>query len=133
MAGEETMIVAGIGCRRGTSSQEIEKVIGRALAAHGLACGQLDALATEATKGNERGIREAGERLALGLILCATAEMQAVAQRALTVSARVAHLKGVPSVAETAALVAAGRDARLLGPRVANGQATCAIAIGDGS
>jgi cobalt-precorrin 5A hydrolase len=133
MAGAETMIVAGIGCRRGTPSQAIEKIIGRALAAHGLALGQLDALATETTKGNERGIREAGARLTLRLILCASTEMQAVAWRALTVSARVAHLKGVPSVAETAALVAAGRDARLLGPRVANGRATCAIAIGDGA
>jgi cobalt-precorrin 5A hydrolase len=127
------MIVAGLGFRRGTPSQEIEKVIGRALAVHGLAWGQLDALATETTKGTERGIRETGERLRLRLILCATTEMQAVVRRALTVSARVAHLKGVPSVAETAALVAAGRGARLLGPRVANDRATCAIAIGDGA
>ena len=40
--------------------------------------------------------------------------------------------KGVPSIAEASALVAAGHGARLLGTRVATSRATCAIAVGDG-
>jgi cobalt-precorrin 5A hydrolase len=36
---------------------------------------------------------------------------------------------GTPSVSEAAALAAAGADARLLGPRIAVGPVTCALAI----
>ena len=49
------------------------------------------------------------------------------------VSLRVQEIKGVPSIAEAAALVAAGSNARLLGARVAANKVTCAIAIGEGS
>jgi cobalt-precorrin 5A hydrolase len=126
------MIVAGIGCRRGTPRAEIEDVIARALTAFGLAGHRLDLIATEAGKAKEPGLVDAARRLAVGVVACASDEMRAVAERALTVSARVAALKSVPSVAETAALVAAGRDARLLGPRVATSSATCAIAVGEG-
>ena len=48
--------------------------------------------------------------------------------RAITRSARVQSLLGVPSVAETAALAAAGPTSRLCGPRLAVGRVTCAIA-----
>jgi cobalt-precorrin 5A hydrolase len=44
----------------------------------------------------------------------------------------VLETKGVPSIAEASALVTAGRNARLLGTRVATQQATCAIAVGEG-
>jgi cobalt-precorrin 5A hydrolase len=50
----------------------------------------------------------------------------------LSFSKRVFLLKGVPSIAETAAIAAAGRNARLLTKRVSNREATCAIAIGEG-
>jgi cobalt-precorrin 5A hydrolase len=126
------MIVAGIGCRHGTPPEEIEDVIGRALTAFGLAGHQLDLIATETGKAEEPGVADAARRMAIGLVACAADEMRVVAHRTLTVSARVAAMKGVPSVAETAALVAAGRDARLLGPRVATASATCAIAVGEG-
>jgi cobalt-precorrin 5A hydrolase len=126
------MIVAGIGCRRGTPPEEIEDVIDRALTAFGLAGHRLDLIATEASKAEESGVVGAARGRAVGLVACAKDDMKAVAHRALTVSARVAAIKGVPSVAETAALAAAGRDARLLGPRVATSRATCAIAVGEG-
>ena len=58
--------------------------------------------------------------------------MVRAAPGALTHSQRVLDLKGVPSVAETAALAAAGRGARLLAARVSNKEASCAIAIGEG-
>jgi cobalt-precorrin 5A hydrolase len=46
---------------------------------------------------------------------------------------RVQEIKGVPSIAEASALVAAGPNARLLGARVAANKVTCAIAVGEGS
>ena len=55
-----------------------------------------------------------------------------MAGQVLTPSKLVLEAKGVPSIAEASALVVAGRNARLLGTRVATVQATCAIAVGDG-
>ena len=56
------------------------------------------------------------------------ADLEATAARTLTMSARVIAVTGVPSLAEAAALAAGGRAARLLGPRLAIGPATCALA-----
>ncbi|WP_246810081.1 cobalamin biosynthesis protein [Methyloligella sp. GL2] len=90
----------------------------------------LDALATAAEKSREPGLVKLAESLRLPLMAVTEAEMQAVADKALSVSSRVMALKGVPSVAETAALAAAGKDARLLAPRLSTKGATCAIASG---
>ena len=57
------------------------------------------------------------------------ADLEAAGARVVTRSERVLALMGVPSVAEAAALAAAGPASRLLGPRVAVGPATCALAI----
>ncbi|RUW67014.1 cobalamin biosynthesis protein, partial [Mesorhizobium sp. M1E.F.Ca.ET.063.01.1.1] len=40
---------------------------------------------------------------------------------------------GTPSVSEASALAAAGKDAKLLGPRTVLGPVTCAIALGGGT
>ena len=126
------MMVAGIGCRSGASAEAIAQVLAAALERCGLERAHIDALATDAAKGNEAGILAAAAALALPLIFVCAAQMAAAADDVITTSERVIALKGVPSVAETAALAAAGREARLLGPRVANAAATCAIARGEG-
>ena len=126
------MIVAGIGCRRSATASAIEASIETALSQCGLSRSSLSALATAAGKGGEPGLREAAARLSLPLILVANPELVRAADRALTHSQRVLDLKGVPSVAETAALAAAGRGARLLAARISNHEASCAIAIGEG-
>lgn len=126
------MIVAGIGCRRNAPADATEDCIGLALLECGLERSALDALATAAEKGDESGLHEAAHRLALPLLLIAEDELARASEGALTVSERVLALKGVPSIAETAALAAAGRGARLLAPRVSNAHASCAIAIGEG-
>ena len=56
------------------------------------------------------------------------AELRAANDRTETRSERVLALTGVPSVAEAAALAAAGPSARLIGPRIVMGAATCALA-----
>lgn len=125
------MIVAGIGCRKGASADAIEAAIDGALKACGLERKALSALATAADKGLEPGLRAAAERLSLCLILVGEAELRRASGSVLTVSERVVALKGVPSIAESAALAAAGPQARLLAPRVSSGPAVCAIARGD--
>ena len=121
------MIVAGVGCRRGTSAAEIETAIAAALAQAGLASHALDLLATAAFKGDEPGIVAAAAARGVDLILVAQPDLERAGGRA-THSRRVAELTGVGSVAEAAALAAGGPAARLVVPRIAIGPATCALA-----
>jgi cobalt-precorrin 5A hydrolase len=133
MAGEKAMIVAGIGCRRGTLTEDIVNLVHEVLARLEVPREKLDAIATEAAKANDHAIEDAARYLSVRLIACGIADLEEVADQVITRSSRVQALKGVPSIAEAAALVAAGRNARLLGPRVATDKITCAIAIGEGS
>lgn len=127
------MIVAGVGCRRGTPPEDIEALVLEALASHGIARAALYAIATETSKESEPGIVGAALRLGVKLLACDCEDLNRVASAVLTPSVRVQDLKGVPAIAEAAALVAAGRNARLLGARIASATATCAISSGDGS
>jgi cobalt-precorrin 5A hydrolase len=133
MASEEAMIVAGIGCGRETSSDDILSLIFLALSNFGIAQENLTAIATETSKADERGIASAARSLSIPVVRCPVADLGRVADRVLTRSLRVQEIKGVPSIAEASALVAAGLNARLLGARVAVNKVTCAIAIGEGS
>ena len=126
------MIVAGVGFRRGTSADEIERVVRLALDTHDLPAERLQAIATESQKAAEPGLPEAARRLAVPFVPCRADELERVADKVLTRSRFVQKAKGVPSIAEAAAIAVAGRNARLLGARVATERATCAIATGDG-
>ena len=59
VAGEEAMIVAGVGCRRGTSADEIERVVRLALGMFELPAERLEAIATESEKATEPAFPEA--------------------------------------------------------------------------
>ena len=122
------MIVAGVGCRRGAPAPEIEGAIRAALARAGIAETALDALATIVTKQTEAGIKAAASKLGVPIVAISPTALQAAGERTQTHSERVLALAGVPSVAEAAALAAAGPTARLIAPRLVVGAATCAIA-----
>lgn len=126
------MIVAGIGSKRGVSVDEVLAAYDAALARAGLGRDDIDLIAAPAVKGGEAGISEAAARLGLPLVLVPPAQLEAASNRAVTHSARVVALLRVPSAAETAALAAAGTTARLLGPRLALGAVTCALAKREG-
>ena len=126
------MIVAGVGCRRAISADEIERVVRMALGAFHLPAERLDAIATERAKADDPAFPEAARRLSVKLMTCTVDDLDRVAGEVLTPSKLVLETKGVPSIAEASALVVAGRNGRLLGTRVATASATCAIAIGDG-
>lgn len=121
------MIVAGVGCRRGAPAGAIEAAIRAALARAGLAAAP-DIIATIAAKRGEVGIAAAAERFGARLVLVSDAELKAAGAGAATRSPWVLALIGVPSVAEAAALAAAGPAARLICPRLVAGAATCALA-----
>jgi len=122
------MIVAGIGCRRGAAAQDVEAALHAALTHAGLAAAALDAIATIAGKNHEPGITSVAKKIGVRVVSLPQSELQAASDRAATRSQRVLELSGVPSVAETAALAAAGPQARLLAARRIVGGATCALA-----
>ena len=122
------MIVAGVGCRRGAPAPDIETAIRTALTQAGIAANALDAIATAHAKGAEAGIAATAEKLGVRVVLVPEVELKAAGARATTRSERVLALTGVPSVAEAAALAAAGPSARLVGPRLVVGAAACALA-----
>jgi cobalt-precorrin 5A hydrolase len=128
MALGEAVIVAGIGCRKGAAADEIGAAIAAALARCGLAADALSGLATSSAKGAEPGIRGAASTLGLPLLLVQQRALETAGARTATKSPRVLAHTGVPSLAEAAALAAAGPAGRLLAPRVAVGPAACALA-----
>jgi len=127
---DEVMIVAGIGCRKNIAADEVLAAVDAALAAYALERAALSALATASFKGEERAIVAAAEVLRLPLITVAEDEMKRVADGSLSHSDASLAVSGIASVSECAALAAAGEGGRLLGQRVAVGNATCAIAQG---
>jgi cobalt-precorrin 5A hydrolase len=122
------MIVAGVGCRKGAATAEVEAAIAAALARAGLGVDALDLIATSAAKGGEPGIIAAAAAFAVPLVAVPPVDLEMAGARTLTRSERVLALIGVPSLAEAAALAAAGPMARLVSPRIAVGPATCALA-----
>ncbi|MCJ2071608.1 cobalamin biosynthesis protein [Methylobacterium sp. J-030] len=123
-------LVAGIGFRRGTGADEIAALIARALERVGAERAALTAIATAADRAAEPAVTAAAARFGLSPRPIAPDALEARDAELATRSARIEHLRGVGSLAEAAALAAAGPDSRLALPRIASGGATCALARG---
>lgn len=115
------MIVAGFGFRGGATTAAL-------VAAYQAAGGGADALATAEDKAAHGVFRALGVELGLPLIAVPLADLSPDASPSPHVPGRY-HNR---SLAEAAALAAAGPGARLLGPRVTSpdGMATAALAEG---
>jgi cobalt-precorrin 5A hydrolase / cobalt-factor III methyltransferase / precorrin-3B C17-methyltransferase len=115
-------LVAGIGASTGAPARDVSDLLEGAIEGAGLARESLAEVATLDRKTTEPGLRALGLRLR---------GFGAEALRAVPVptpSAVVADAVGTPSVAEAAALLAAGPGAELVVPKQANAVATVAIA-----
>ncbi|NDW46924.1 cobalamin biosynthesis protein [Ruegeria sp. PrR005] len=120
------MIVAGLGFTTTAEATSLRAAYDRA------ATGQaVTALATVADKAGHPALEALAAELALPLHLIPASEL--AGQRTLTCSPQSRASYGTGSVAEAAALVAAGPGARLITPRQISDdrRATCALAIGD--
>ena len=117
------MTVAGFGFTTTTTLAALRDALTLAGGTQGLT-----ALATPQAKAANAALRTLAAELNLPLLAIAPAHLQA--QTTLTHSPRVHALYGTGSVAEAAALAAAGPRARLLGPRATStdGSATAALA-----
>lgn len=115
------MRVAGLGFRGAATFESLNDALQRA-------GGNVEALATAEVKAGQPAVRILAK--ALGLPLLAISRVRLGAEETLSHSPLVEARFGTGSVAEAAALAAAGPGARLVGPRVVSGDglATAAIA-----
>ena len=122
----KSAMIAGIGCRRGVTAEEVLLAIRSALSEYDLAIAKLEAVAILAQKGDEHGVSEAARILGLPLLKVSPNEILITHSR----SERSLAATGQHSASEAAALAATRSGGRLIGPRIIVGPVTCAIALG---
>lgn len=126
-------VVAGLGCRRGCSLEELLDLLIHSLAQHALTVNNLAGLASIDHKHGEAGLHELAEHLNLELVFFSP-EQLAGYQTPTSASALSEATTGSPAVAEPCALALAARMgafARLFGEKDRSASATCALAIFD--
>lgn len=116
------MIVAGVGFSGAAAASEIVQLV-----EHCLDGREAQRLAVPSARATLPQAAAAAARLGVELVAIPDAALAAAQPRCLTPPGRAAL-----SVAEGAALAAAGEAAWLLGPRVAGARVTCALATGPG-
>ncbi|MBU2664392.1 cobalamin biosynthesis protein [Actinoplanes bogorensis] len=102
----------GIGARRSASADDVRAAVEATLRAAGLTDADVSAVGTIDRRGDAPGVRETALDRGWSLRLFTAAEL--AAREVPTPSAAVAQAVGTPSVAEAAALCAAGPDAELI-------------------
>jgi cobalt-precorrin 5A hydrolase / precorrin-3B C17-methyltransferase len=116
-------LAIGIGCERGTSIEEVRTLIDTTLAQHNLAYQSITTFASIDVKQDEPALS------ALNTVVFFTAdELKSEEHRISAPSAYVEETVGTPSVAEAAALAAAGPAAKLMVAKSKSKRATIAIA-----
>lgn len=127
------MIVAGLGLRAEATVDSLLDALAQAQAAAPGAPREVTALAAPEDKCQHPALHALSARLNLPLVPVGDADLRTT--KTPTQAERVIAKRGTGSVAEAAAIVAAGPNARLLTPRAisTDRMATCAIAEGDHS
>ncbi len=118
-------VIAGLGFRKHIAAGEIVAVVCEAGAR---AERHVDALAVPDFKADEPGVRDAAMQLGLPVIRVARDALMGEQGRCLTRSDAARNSVGLASVAEAAALAAAGAGGRVVLARIAGARATCALA-----
>lgn len=121
----EDVIAVGLGFRKTCTAETLVGLVRRALEEAGQP--QATALATIAEK-DRPVLHAAAAALGLPVVILPKAALAQTDDRLTIRSERVKACLGIPSVAEAAALAAAGPGARLVLPRIDSGDATCAVA-----
>ena len=121
-------LIAGIGLRPGTSEAEIADCLDRALAEAGLSLEPSPRIATLAARCAEPGLLAVARTRDVELVAIPDEALKGFEASCATRSTRIASLYGVGSVAEAAALAAAGPGGVLIQPRIATARVTCALA-----
>jgi cobalamin biosynthesis protein CbiG len=122
------VIAVGVGASRGCPVSELEALVEAGLLVAGVRAERVDVLASVDVKGDEEAVLALSRSRGWGLVLFGADELADVAVP--TPSALVARHLGTPSVAEAAALLAAGAGASLALRKQRSAHATVAVAIG---
>jgi cobalamin biosynthesis protein CbiG len=120
------MTAVGVGASRGCPTSELEALVADTLRGAGLATEHVDVLASVEVKRDEAAVLALGAARGWALAFFGADALAGVAVP--TPSAVVARHVGTPSVAEAAALLAAGAGASLLVAKRRSPHATCAVA-----
>lgn len=119
-------IIAGIGCRRGTSADDIIAALHKAIKEARVTANQIRLLASADVKAHEEGLLEASRRLGVPLRVISSDEIRQT-RRSFARSEFVSSKVNLPAVAEPAALLA-GRRTHLLLPKRKFKNVTVALA-----
>jgi cobalt-precorrin 5A hydrolase/precorrin-3B C17-methyltransferase len=117
------ILIAGVGCERGASAEEVIDLVTKTLAATGLSLLSLAAIATIDLKADEPALHAVADHFGVPLRLFTVGELDAERGRLVTPSSVVEAEIGTPGVAEAAALKAGN----LAVPKRKSARATCAI------
>ena len=126
--GERPACILGLGFRSVATVDDLLAVARTALDKAGLSATDLTAVASIDGKANSSSLQQLVAGLGVPLVLFDAAVLAAQASRLQSPSTAVVAAIGVPSVAEAAALAAAGPSARLLVSKIISPVATAAIA-----
>ncbi|MFF5081550.1 cobalamin biosynthesis protein [Actinoplanes sp. NPDC000266] len=122
------LLVVGLGARRGTGTAVLRAAVDEVLAAGGISVAEVGVLATVERRAGETGVRRLA--LDLGWLLVGLSPDELAGQVVPHPSSVVASAVGTPSVAEAAALCAAGAGAALVVPKTVFSSVTVAVARG---
>ena len=119
-------VAVGVGARRGTDAAAVRAAVDAVLTGAGIDSAEVAVLATVDRRADEPGLREAAA--ARGWRLAALPASELARRDVPNPSAAVAAAVGTPSVAEAAALCAAGPHSRLLVGKTVFATVTVAVA-----
>lgn len=120
------VVVAGVGCRRGTPAAKIIQAITVLSQKHGVDPRAIGTLASVDAKRNEPGLTEAATKLDAELLFFSPDELKTLNCPGSTF---VEEQVGTPAVCEPAALLAAGDEGKLLASKTKVGSVTVALAV----
>ncbi|MEE4633587.1 cobalamin biosynthesis protein [Pseudomonas alliivorans] len=127
-----SVLVAGVGCRRGCSALQLHELLEQHLKAHGLGMADVTALASIDLKSEEPGLLELAQQLAVPLVFFTATQLVYWDLHLTHRSANVLQHTGCHGVAEGSALALAAQlgdgTAGLVIERQKNTHATFALA-----
>lgn len=128
MTGPPVSLAIGLGFRKAATAEALVGLVREARARLPAALAGAPAVLATIAEKDRPALREAAARLGLPVTVLAKAALRGTEDRITVDSATARACLGIPSVAEAAALAAAGPGARLVVTRIASEAATCAIA-----
>ncbi len=117
------VLTVGLGCERGTEPQEVRNLVTSTLAAHNLSRLAVSTFASIDVKEDEPAIADL-----FNVVFFSAEELKSFGAQVPNPSEHVADAVGTPSVAEAAALAAAGPGGELIVAKTKSKRATIAIA-----